>query len=1430
MEIDYGFLSGGGEAGALIRAHNWAATPLGPVEAWPQSLRTSVSLCLKSRFAILIWWGPELVKLYNDAYASILGRKHPAALGARGRDVWPEIWHIIGPMLEGVLERGEATWSDDLLLELERNGYPEECYFTFSYSPIHDESGGVGGIFTPVQETTEQVIGERRLRTLRDLAESARALKAGSIADLCAVARDTLSRNPHDVPFAIICRPEDESAVPDWLARVSEIETAQVLTIPPGAEGISSGAWPVPPSEALAIPLTTPGRRIGTLVLGVSPRKRLEGDYRSFFDLVAGHLNAAFADILALEEQRRRGEALAELDRTKTAFFSNVSHEFRTPLTLMLAPLEEILSGDEAPAGVKELVSTTWRNGLRLQRLVNTLLDFSRIEAGRLRASFEPVDLSGLTAELASTFRSAMERAGLTLTVDCPPLPEQAYVDREMWEKVVLNLLSNAFKYTFEGGVTVRTQARGGQAILTVEDTGTGIPAHELPHIFERFHRVEGARGRTQEGTGIGLALVAELIRMHGGTVEARSTEGQGSIFTVSLPLGLAHLRPERVIAPDPTSAHSPLPEVLPDAPTGARPGGGAGGKVLVVDDNADMREYLARLLGHRYQVLTAANGEEAMGFVREDPPDLILSDVMMPVLDGFGLLSALRADPATAAIPVILLSARAGEEASVEGLSAGATDYLAKPFTVRELLARVGAHIEMARARSQTNEVLESITDGFVALDSDWRFTYINAAGESALGLRREDALGRVFQDVFAATVGTVFEIQYRRCMDEKVPVEFEALYDDWQRWFAVKAYPIRTGGISIYFRDITRRKQADEALRENEARLRAITDNIFNLAWMADADGDIFWYNKRWYEYTGCSFEEMSGWGWKSVHDPEVLPIVMERWGESLRTGESFEMEFPLLGADGRFRWFLTQIRPVRDESGKVVRWFGTNTDIDDKKKAEQLLRESEELARSVMEGNPDAVAVLDGEGRTLMINAQGRRRRTLTGEYPGCHWVDSWRPEDRAAAREAFRMALAGQHGCFEGSAIRENGARVWWDVSVTPLRTSEGAASRLLCIARDVTVARQTEEDLRQTAKLESLGVMAGGIAHDFNNLLTGILGNASLLGDSLSEEDRPLAADIVLAAERAADLTRQMLAYAGKGRFEISRIDLSAMVREMLRLLRPTIPRNVEVRLDLNDGCTLDGDPGQIQQVVMNILINAGEAMEGRPGEIRIRTGCGPRAEHPDRSEAFLEVSDTGKGMDEKTLSRIFDPFFTTKFTGRGLGLAAVSGIVRGHKGTMDVRSAPGEGTTFTVTFPASEKAAASVKGTGRKGEKLNLGVVLLADDEDLVLRLGEAVLQRYGFDVRTACDGRQAVEIFRAEGEGIDLIVLDMMMPVMGGEEALRLIREIDEEVPVIVCSGYNEVEVIRRFTAERVGAFLQKPYTASVLVEKVRELLGKAG
>ncbi|EAU65086.1 multi-sensor Hybrid Histidine Kinase [Stigmatella aurantiaca DW4/3-1] len=749
--------------GALMRSIDWSKTELGPVEAWSPALRTMVGLVLSNRFPMVIRWGERFLQLYNDAYRPILGVKHPAALGKPASEIWSEIWHVLGPLHEGVLRHGRAEWAEHFLLTLHRKGFTEDAYFTFSYSPIPNGFGGAGGVLVTAQETSSQVLGERRLHTLQQVAAS--SFRAKRVEDAAARAVQALGENPHDLPFALLYLADGDgqhvslaastglppgSAPPPPRLRLESfgkagplheaLQSRQPLEVARLCQFLRTdlvAEGPRAPTHAMVLAMegSPEGSPAGFLLMGLSVRLEYDERYRGFMGLIAGHISTAIANARAYEEEKRRAETLAEVDRSKTVFFSNVSHEFRTPLTLMLGPVEDVLASDRLEGEEREALERVHRNGLRLFKLVNTLLDFSRLEAGRVQASYQPTDLASLTVGLASAFDSAVTKAGLRLVVECPPLPTPIWVDPEMWEKVVLNLVSNALKFTFEGEIGVALRWKGSQVELSVRDTGTGIPPEELPRIFERFHRVHGAKGRSHEGSGIGLSLVQELVRLHGGTVRADSTLGRGSTFTVSLPAGSAHLPRERLAAPRnhaPTSAgvapflneasgwlgtvrpvSGSAEEAL--APSKALPqarGQASGGHILLADDNADMRDYVRRLLESRFTVETVADGTEALRAAEARLPDLVLSDVMMPGMDGFALLREFRAKPRTAAVPFILLSARAGEEATVGGLQAGADDYLVKPFSARELLARVEGVLRLARERAKRERLAQERAD----------------------------------------------------------------------------------------------------------------------------------------------------------------------------------------------------------------------------------------------------------------------------------------------------------------------------------------------------------------------------------------------------------------------------------------------------------------------------------------------------------------------------------------------------------------------------------------------------------------------------------------------------------------------------------------------------------------------------------------------
>lgn len=715
------------------------------MSAWPASLRTVLRIMLTSRYAMWLGWGKELSFFYNDEYAAqTLGAKHPWALGRKASEVWSEIWDAIGPRIDHVLRTGEATWDEGLLLFLERNGYPEETYHTFSYSPAPNDDGSTGGLFCVVIEQTRQVIGERRIRLLRELGEQLSRSK--TVADVLQAQQDILEQNPIDFPFSLtylvhegMARREGRSVIaashpsaPEnilpngaddrWsIGKVLETNAPVVVDLDPAVNWPLS-KWGKPPKHAMVVPMAD-----GIFVAALNPYRPLDEDTRSFAELFANQLSSGIATGKSYEEARLRAEKLAELDRAKTAFFSNVSHEFRTPLTLMLGPTEDALAtSDRALRG--EQLEIVHRNELRLLKLVNTLLDFSRAEAGRVRAAYQPTDLGLLTRDLASAFRSAIERAGLAYRVEAPSFEEPVYVDHDMWEKIVLNLLSNALKFTLEGGIRVALAKSDDAVVLEVTDTGGGIPEDELPRMFERFHRIEGARARTHEGSGIGLALVHDLVKLHGGDIRVASIVGAGTTFTVTIPRGSSHLPPDQIARAKksgPTQTNAFVTEALrwlpessampSEPPPSTMPEPRA--HILVADDNADMREYVARLLRDHWLVTTVSEGTEALSALETGTFDLILSDVMMPGMDGFELVKRLHANAKIAQIPIILLSARAGDEAIADGLRAGADDYLVKPFSASTLLVRVEAQLAAARSRMLLRRQIESERERLRAL-----------------------------------------------------------------------------------------------------------------------------------------------------------------------------------------------------------------------------------------------------------------------------------------------------------------------------------------------------------------------------------------------------------------------------------------------------------------------------------------------------------------------------------------------------------------------------------------------------------------------------------------------------------------------------------------------------------------------------------------
>jgi len=1019
------WLTGGGQMGELMHTRDWSNSPLGPPEDWPDTLQWSASICISSRFDLIVWWGPDLIMLYNDSYRRTLGKKHPCALGRPGREVYPEIWDVIGPMLERVLRTGEATWSADLMLLLERNGYPEETYHTFSYTPIRDRTGKVVGVITPVTESTEKVINERRLMTLRDLA--ARSLDAKSERQSWEFAAQALSGNPYDISCAVLYKVNEDLTKVNAMARAgvapderfflnqvelgggaagtlaaalrTAIHTGKSVELNEGNgfhATLPGGFWGVSPSELVVLPITQTGQEkaMGALVVGANCHKRLDDDYRGFLSLVSGQIAKSIADARLLEQERERAEALAKLDRAKTTFFSNISHELRTPLTLILGPVEEMLSRGEPMTASAEELELIHRNVLRLLKLVNTLLDFSRIEAGRTQARFEPTDLGQLTADIVSVFRSAIEKAGLTFEVKCAELDEPVYVDPQMWEKIVLNLVSNALKFTARGKVSVELKRVDQMAQLTVTDKGVGIFRSELPKIFDRFHRVPDAGGRTHEGTGIGLALAQELVKLHGGTITAESEHGVGSRFIISVPLGWSHLPKESIAATSSERGRTrmramfekeALAWITPDRDhVAAESVHSANAKrmfgripaILLVEDNADMRDYVRRLLQQDgYEVELAADGQEALERARQQTYDLVLSDVMMPKLDGIQLLRAIRTDAKLKTTPVMLVSARAGEEFRVQGLNAGADDYLAKPFSARELLSRVAAQIDSHLRRRESEERLNLALElgrmGTWDVDMENHAMFWSAGEYELLGYMPDECTAsweRWTSRIHPDDLPTLLE-RWEEAKANRNELHLEhrlVMPNNRVRWIEGRARffydpsgkPYRVIGAS---RDITERKTTEEQLRSGRDRLleqvkghRAalrqtveeaamhaeLLDLANDAAFISDLGNRITYWNQGAERLYGWKKEEAIG-----MHASQLLqtefPVSYEDVVSTLKRKGVWEGELQHTTRYGNRITVASRWTYRRDGQGNPIGWLEINSDL-------TLQKQSQEAAR--------------------------------------------------------------------------------------------------------------------------------------------------------------------------------------------------------------------------------------------------------------------------------------------------------------------------------------------------------------------------------------------------------------------------------------------------------------------------------------------------
>ncbi|ORX79347.1 hypothetical protein K493DRAFT_342709 [Basidiobolus meristosporus CBS 931.73] len=1497
--------TGGGATGELFRNYDWSNSFLGPVTKWPQSLLTAVSLCIASPLPMAVWWGPQLTIIYNDGYCGVAGQKHPAMFGKEGPVHWEELWEGIRPFAEQAMQGKNSYVEDDLLL-MTRRGYLEETYITWSFIPIRQEDGTVGGLLNPYIEVTERILAERRLKTLRDInAETNVAKDAREVFESIG---KVLSENPYDIPFAALYTHillDDEEMEESYdsesnvTAKSESLHLSQTVGMPeehpsmfpiirltPSFEAnvlqdavrlayeskqsvkielgewfgeVPIRGWDTATTQAIVSPIMGNNKDgvMGVLVIGLNARREYDESYETFVELVCRQTGSAIINISAYEEEVRRFKELAAIDRAKTAFFSSVSHELRTPLTLILGPVKDMLLEKDLASETRSKIVYMHRNAERLLRLVNLLLDFSKIEAGKMQATFQETNLGKFTADLASMFRSAIEKGGVRFEVDCERMERNVWVDRDMWEKIVFNLIGNAFKFTMKGSITVKLASSEDdrQAILSVADTGDGIPSHEIMRVFERFHRVEGRKGRSHEGTGIGLALTQELAKLHGGTVGVTSEFGKGSIFTVHIPLGCGHLPSDRLVEPCPAGEEEPQMEHhctygrsfveearhwLPmseeetteyysnTSSTDSNAGGSVnfpvvsrGCRVLLADDNVDMRKYIKSILEKWWRVTEAEDGEQAYQMAIADPPDLIVSDVMMPNLDGYGLLKLLRTQPLTKFVPVILLSAQAGEEARVDGLSAGADDYLVKPFSAKELVARVHTHLELGKLRVELERMVKDRTQELIA--SEMRYKML--AKLSPVGIFRLDIKGNV-------------------------------TYTN-DKWWC----------ISGHNRDV---------------------------------------------DPTAANFLT-------SVH-PEDRDRADKLWKEAIEQFTHSIVEFRWKRANGESRWCVCEMIVQYDEDMKPCGFVGAITDLTERKLLEQERLSAVRLAEQQQRHRAEEAEEVKRQQELYIDMTCHELRNPLNGIY---HSADLLHESLEKVQKEVRKESIAKVANWLEKeieddldvvdtiTLCAQHQKKIADDVlhmSKINMNLLVLSKTKLRPVEVVTNVIRMFETEVR-LKRIDLRLVVAEGYTHmkvdwvkgdptRFTQILINFLTNAIRFTEKVPFRQVTVTLD---ASDRVPSQ---------------SAIELSN--NEKVLQLTGTAT-------NASDGCTtspLGKDLDECESPTLGLdAIDFGMECVGGEGADR------PTAAHPDAVYIAVAIKDSGVGMTIEEQANLFQRFAQAnprtyaEFGGSGLGLFISKRLVELHDGKITVRSKKGDGTTFTFylkcdrvdvigegiseghviaendpnllefmyTEPhkppvdnlstsqgnkdkpkkrpivtktktkfskvkdenlvyAKEKLESSVwvqsddmqncptpglernrKATSSELPTTLSNSVLVVEDNLINQRVLKRQLELAGFSVGVAKHGAEALEVMSKVS--YHLILMDLEMPVMGGLECTQRIRELEksageQQVPIIGVSGNAREEYRRLALASGMTDYVIKPYDKQALISLINSFL----
>jgi PAS domain S-box-containing protein len=1220
---------------------------------------------------------------------------------------------------------------------------------------------------------------------------AAKSLIEKTIVSACATVAETLKKNPADIPFAVIYlldsngkkaeivqrvgldrdtefifpqivdleNPDSAAANPVMTEIVTKVRSVVTPVISPDI--FPKGLAGQPVKDTIGIPLTLSGNKpIGVIVFGINPTRRLDKEYSTFFEMAARQVSTAIQNATAIENERKRLEELAELDKAKTVFFSNISHEFRTPLTLMLGPLEDLIINHSLGDEEQQTVETTHRNALRLLKLVNTLLDFSLIESGRIKAKFVPTDLSQFTSNLAGNFRAVIEKAGMELVVKAEPLKKQVYVDKQIWEKVVFNLLSNAFKYTLNGTITVEVTQDANNAILKVTDTGLGIPENELPNMFTRFHRIQNASGRSYEGSGIGLSMIKELIQQHGGEITVDSNEGKGSTFTVTVPFGINHL-PESQIGEIAESTESTISEsflweaevILKSSHTNTvhETTTALQDTVLIVDDNADMRKHLKSIIEKDHKVIIAANGAEALEQIKLKQPSLVLSDVMMPVMDGIELLKAIKSDPDTAMLPVILLTARAGEESRIEGYDTGADDYLVKPFSAKELTARIRSQINLSKTRDHYRQQLKNL--------------FMQAPMAVSI-LKTENMVVELANNnmlkLWGKTLPEVINKPLRECLPEAINqgyeqlllnvyrtgrphIEEEAPFYNYTDGIAEKMYikfiyqPLveedgNISGIVVLAHDVSQQVKSRKLAQEREDKFRELIRQApTGIVVLKGEELIIEMANDVYAKNLGKAREEIIG---RSL--TEILPQVQ---GTSVQRNllrvyhigcSHTHAELPVeITKDGvtQTHYFDSVYQPLY-ENNKVTGVIAIVNEVTEQYLTRKVKEKNDEDLKLILETMPHIAYRADSKGNYTYYN-----RKFF--EYTGFRLDDAKKegikpaihPDMVDAVEKYWKYCInTGEEynnsfllkRAFDNSyrwhlsravALRDDKGEIsHWVGTLTDIHEQKVFAQKLEAMVNERTqmlnksntmLAQKNLELEQSNRELESFNYIA---SHDLQEPLRKIRTFINMIkekGKESSGFDNYMS-KIDSSAYRMSQLINDVLAYSRLSSSDdhFEKTDLNDLLQQVLSDFELSIVEK-GVIVEHDELPVLDCIPAQLTQLFSNLFSNAVKYSSTDPlVKIKYRKISGNEIENfrdEDINQEFAEISfiDNGIGFEKQYSEQIFKLFQRlhgkTEYTGTGIGLSICKKIVDKHNGYIRAESVPDKGATFIVHLPFEQQ-------------------------------------------------------------------------------------------------------------------------------------------